>query len=170
MLEEEKPQVEQEPEVEETAEYEPASPRFRFGFLAVALLAFVGLFGYSIHERNLARQLASQNDQSTAALKATQGQMDALNAKLDSLVAARQPAPVNPAVVPAAQTRPAVVRHSKPDPRWKKFQNQLDAQNRAIEDTRNNLESTRQDLDRKSTRLNSSHPSISYAVFCLKKK
>src|SRR5690348_17379246 len=27
-----------------------------------------------------------------------------------------------------------------------------------------------QDTDRKSTRLNSSHPSISYAVFCLKKK
>src|SRR4051794_41474554 len=27
-----------------------------------------------------------------------------------------------------------------------------------------------QDEDRKSTRLNSSHPSISYAVFCLKKK
>src|SRR5690348_17703622 len=26
------------------------------------------------------------------------------------------------------------------------------------------------DEDRKSTRLNSSHPSISYAVFCLKKK
>src|SRR5438876_5797938 len=25
-------------------------------------------------------------------------------------------------------------------------------------------------IDRKSTRLNSSHPSISYAVFCLKKK
>src|SRR5690348_1461033 len=28
----------------------------------------------------------------------------------------------------------------------------------------------RKPLDRKSTRLNSSHPSISYAVFCLKKK
>src|SRR5437868_14018822 len=27
-----------------------------------------------------------------------------------------------------------------------------------------------EDLDRKSTRLNSSHVSISYAVFCLKKK
>src|SRR2546428_6124232 len=27
-----------------------------------------------------------------------------------------------------------------------------------------------QDLDRKSTRLNSSHDQISYAVFCLKKK
>src|SRR5690348_17599395 len=30
--------------------------------------------------------------------------------------------------------------------------------------------SNSQALDRKSTRLNSSHPSISYAVFCLKKK
>src|SRR6267154_4469529 len=29
---------------------------------------------------------------------------------------------------------------------------------------------TSHDIDRKSTRLNSSHPSISYAVFCLKKK
>src|SRR2546430_8083841 len=28
----------------------------------------------------------------------------------------------------------------------------------------------RQELDRKSTRLNSSHSQISYAVFCLKKK
>src|SRR5699024_11355783 len=33
------------------------------------------------------------------------------------------------------------------------------------------LKSTRRgELDRKSTRLNSSHVSISYAVFCLKKK
>src|SRR5438876_9250361 len=30
--------------------------------------------------------------------------------------------------------------------------------------------STHAHIDRKSTRLNSSHPSISYAVFCLKKK
>src|SRR5690348_17721735 len=30
--------------------------------------------------------------------------------------------------------------------------------------------SDRREQDRKSTRLNSSHPSISYAVFCLKKK
>src|SRR5438876_3552292 len=29
---------------------------------------------------------------------------------------------------------------------------------------------TSMSIDRKSTRLNSSHPSISYAVFCLKKK
>src|SRR3712207_7962191 len=30
--------------------------------------------------------------------------------------------------------------------------------------------STRDEVDRKSTRLNSSHANISYAVFCLKKK
>lgn len=159
MLEEQKPNVEQaepEPTPEEGPEFETSSSGFRLGFLAVVLIAFVGLFGYSIHERNLARQLAGQNDQTTAALKATQGQMDALSAKLDSLVAARQPASVNQAVSPAAQTRPAVVRHSKPDPRWKKFQNQLDAQNKAIEDTRNNLESTRQDLSTTRTDLQGS--------------
>src|SRR4051794_41834806 len=33
-----------------------------------------------------------------------------------------------------------------------------------------NLADTLDAVDRKSTRLNSSHPSISYAVFCLKKK
>src|SRR5690348_18023899 len=32
------------------------------------------------------------------------------------------------------------------------------------------LTAYKQRIDRKSTRLNSSHPSISYAVFCLKKK
>src|SRR3712207_8126124 len=32
------------------------------------------------------------------------------------------------------------------------------------------LQQERADLDRKSTRLNSSHANISYAVFCLKKK
>src|SRR2546430_8527783 len=32
------------------------------------------------------------------------------------------------------------------------------------------LQPTRQNEDRKSTRLNSSHSQISYAVFCLKKK
>src|SRR5205809_3991223 len=36
--------------------------------------------------------------------------------------------------------------------------------------TRGSLSETVGDLDRKSTRLNSSHGYISYAVFCLKKK
>src|SRR5690348_18217846 len=41
----------------------------------------------------------------------------------------------------------------------------------AFEDDRQNHDVPRSSSkDRKSTRLNSSHPSISYAVFCLKKK
>ena len=156
MQEQEKPQVEQEPELEAAEEFETASSGFRFGVLAVALLAFVGLFGYSIHERNLARQLAGQNDQTTAALKETRSQMDALNAKLDSLAAERQPVSVSQRVVSAAQIRPSVLRHSKPDPRWKKFQSQLDTQGKAIEETRNNIESTRQDLSSARTELQGS--------------
>ena len=38
------------------------------------------------------------------------------------------------------------------------------------ESGRNLVETTIDTLDRKSTRLNSSHDQISYAVFCLKKK
>src|SRR3712207_7035075 len=34
----------------------------------------------------------------------------------------------------------------------------------------NKMELASRDVDRKSTRLNSSHANISYAVFCLKKK
>src|SRR5207245_7974298 len=41
---------------------------------------------------------------------------------------------------------------------------------RAHERTRHRTRNERARLDRKSTRLNSSHGSISYAVFCLKKK
>src|SRR3712207_7371113 len=40
-----------------------------------------------------------------------------------------------------------------------------------IDDPANNVTDAKSDfLDRKSTRLNSSHANISYAVFCLKKK
>src|SRR5690349_21875193 len=41
---------------------------------------------------------------------------------------------------------------------------------RAARQGRRRLASRRRRLDRKSTRLNSSHVEISYAVFCLKKK
>src|SRR3712207_6974216 len=46
-----------------------------------------------------------------------------------------------------------------PDPRYRSFQLAQEDQIRL-----------QQALDRKSTRLNSSHANISYAVFCLKKK
>src|SRR3712207_7516527 len=47
--------------------------------------------------------------------------------------------------------------------------NDRDARDRAL-DVAGGRAAARDDLDRKSTRLNSSHANISYAVFCLKKK
>src|SRR5438094_3114150 len=46
----------------------------------------------------------------------------------------------------------------------------VDVNERAIELTRANAATAQTPKDRKSTRLNSSHRTISYAVFCLKKK
>src|SRR3712207_8582911 len=52
-------------------------------------------------------------------------------------------------------------------PRLLRARGMIKAQNRVEPATR--PEVTAEDLDRKSTRLNSSHANISYAVFCLKK-
>src|SRR5699024_11882729 len=46
---------------------------------------------------------------------------------------------------------------------------ELERQNKALLEDKEDLEE-KSSPDRKSTRLNSSHVSISYAVFCLKKK
>src|SRR3712207_6881014 len=49
----------------------------------------------------------------------------------------------------------------QPDRRWDELARWVRARERAVR---------RRRIDRKSTRLNSSHANISYAVFCLKKK
>src|SRR5690625_5435387 len=50
------------------------------------------------------------------------------------------------------------------------FQQRLDLRQRVLLGDAGNVVGARQRKDRKSTRLNSSHVAISYAVFCLKKK
>src|SRR5690348_17445008 len=50
------------------------------------------------------------------------------------------------------------------------FENRMQGMNVAVTHDGLPARSDRLLRDRKSTRLNSSHPSISYAVFCLKKK
>lgn len=162
-LSEQRPTVSEEthvsaPEPMPVAEERPASSGiFGFSSLALVLIAFVALFGYSIHERNVARQLAHENEQVSASLKDTRGQMDALNAKLDALTAAQQAAQTQ-AATPVSRPHAAAtaVRHSKPDPRWKKFQAQLDAQGKEIADTRNSIDATRNDLNSTRTELSGS--------------
>lgn len=131
---------------EETPHIETSSPSFRLGALVIVLLAFIGLLGYAVHERNAAQQVADEKAQTAAALKDTRSQIEALTAKLDALTAPAVQAAA-PRVRHSSHARmiPAV-RHGKPDPRWKRFQTQLDSQGRAIDQTRQDLSSTRTEL------------------------
>ena len=143
-----------EPTLPQKMQIETSSPAFRLGALIVALLAFIALFGYALHERNLAQQLTGDNQQTAAALKDTRSQIDALNAKLDGIMNARQPVASREQVhVTRAH---AVAHHAKPDPRFAKLQSQLDSQGKAIDATRQDLASTQQDLSSTKTELSGS--------------
>jgi hypothetical protein len=125
--------------------FESSSPSFRFGSLAVALIAFITLFGYAMHERNMAKRLVNENEQTATALNETRGQMSALNARLEAIEVMRHAA-ATPVTRHTPHARTAVLHSAKPDPRWKKFQTQLDAQGQAIDSTKQDLASTRTEL------------------------
>jgi len=130
---------------------QPAASRPNLGPWAAAFILVIALlagFGYGLHQRNQAQRLMAQNQQVTAALEQTRGQIDALNGKLNDMAAveqARQEA-AERAVAMRRKQSPAAVRLRRDDPRWKKVQSQLDAQGKAIDSTRQDLDSTRQDL------------------------
>jgi hypothetical protein len=115
------------------------------------------LGGYAIHEHNTAQNLEVKNQQTTAALDQTKHQLDDLASKVNTLVArAETPAP---APVPVASaSRPAKPRAivRREDPRFKKLQAQLDAQGKAIDDTRTQIASTQGDLANTRTELTGS--------------
>lgn len=121
----------------------------------VAAVAIAGAgIGYAVHEHHAAGNLAAQNQQVTAQLKATQSQLTATNsqmnelaAKVNGLEAAQQkPSPELHSGRTAAR-RVVVRRRVNPyDARFKKMQSQLDAQGQAIDQTRNDLASARTDL------------------------
>jgi hypothetical protein len=113
------------------------------------LLTITGLLGYTVHQHYQVKQISAQNDQVIASLNDTRAQMAALAAKIDSLNAppAAQPAPVK---APAAAYRPhpkPAVRYNANDVRIRHLQTQVDAQGRAIDSTRQELVSTRNDLE-----------------------
>jgi hypothetical protein len=93
-------------------------------------------------------RLSAQNDQMLSALKDARAQMLAVSAKLDSVASQPAPQPSAPAQAEARQSRrpTAAKRHAGTDPRFKRLQNQLDAQGKAIESTREELSSTRTEL------------------------
>ena len=120
-----------------------------WGAVAILLVAVALAGGYSLHERNAAQKLSAENTQMSAALKDTRGQVEALAAKVNAMTEAeaqRQQAAAEAAQRARVVHKPAVRRHSVEDKRWKEFQTKLDAQGKAIDETRNDLASAKTEL------------------------
>jgi len=124
------------------------------GVLVVLFLTVGGLLGYAVHQHYQVARLAAENNAVVSALNGTRAQMVALNAKLDSLSTppATQPAQDGDGQVKTdtkaspIKVHKARVKHNPNDPRFRKLQNQLDAQGRAIDSTRQDLASARTEL------------------------
>ncbi|HEV2486753.1 MAG TPA: hypothetical protein VGT08_14580 [Terracidiphilus sp.] len=152
------------------------------GMAALAAVVVLGgtLGGYAIHEHRVAQNLAAQNAQQTAALTTTQHEIGDLSAKVNMLAAqnqAQQAAQQGPSAPSARQSalgtagrRPAAGRRQAEDPRFKKLQAQLDAQGKAIDDTRTGLASTQGDLVNTRTELTGSIAHTHDELVLLQKK
>lgn len=131
---------------------EPSQVKRVTPLIAAVVLGCLGI-GYAVHEHNSAQDLSAQNAQMTAQLKTERSQLDALTAKVNDLVTASRPKPIemkpSPAISAhrAAASRHAAVRRSAAqDVRFKKMQSQLDAQGKEIDDTRSDLTNARNEL------------------------
>jgi hypothetical protein len=120
------------------------------GFLAVVLLALVGLVIYGVHQRNVASALTQQTAQMASALNDQHAQMDTLNSKLNSMMAAQQQAQAEQAARAASAKQSAgkvaVARRRADDARWKKVEAALDDTNKKIGDTQNDLSTAKTEL------------------------
>jgi hypothetical protein len=127
--------------------------------IVAAAVVAVGGIGYAVHEHNTAQALAVENAQVTAQLSSSLSQLGALTAKVNALASASEsrpadaipgeakPSPSTPAHRRVTRQRAAAAhRGSAQDARFKKLQSQIDAQGKAIDDTRSDLASTRTEL------------------------
>lgn len=123
----------------------PSRSGMGWHFAVVFLMAALAATGaYSFHQRKILKQSTDQTAQVAASLNQTNAQVQQLTAKLNELTAPK-PAPVAAAPVRKHRTvRTRMVR--MPDGRWKKMQTQLDAQGKAIDQTRQDLSTTRTEL------------------------
>jgi hypothetical protein len=121
------------------------SPVVKFVVPLIAAVAIAGgLTVYAVHEHHAAQNLAAENQQATAELTSTRGQLSDLTARVNALAAQQQvaapPAPVAAAVTPHGAAKPRASRGA--DRRLSRMQAQLDAQGKAIEETRGDLTNT----------------------------
>jgi hypothetical protein len=155
-------------------EFPIAAGKFSPGRIAASAAVVVlggSLGGYAIHEHNTAKDLAVKNDQTTATLTQTKQQLSDLSAKVNTLVARAEAPPPPVAAAPAARSsKPATARVRRDDPRFKKLQSQLDAQGKALDDTRSQLAGTQGDLVNTRTELTGSIAHTHDELVLLEKK
>lgn len=140
--------------IDENYPQEPAPLSSMHGYRAAAVIAVlalcIGLFGYGVHERGEVAKVSAQNQQVSAALSDTRGQIDGLTAKLNELTAAEQARQQQLAQAQAAAAhrskRAGLQRRRADDVRWKKVQAELEAHQAAIDATRNDLTSAKTEL------------------------
>jgi TolA-binding protein len=124
----------------------------RAGSLALGLaliVALVALAGYAFRAHSVSKQLVAQNDALTADLASTRGQLDQLNTKLNRLADEQQsakPAASHPSAASVSKHAPRHRSGGATDPHWKALQGQISEQGRQIQDTRQELSSTRTEL------------------------
>ena len=128
----------------------PSNPSAATRFLIViaVFLVLAGAVAYSFHERSVAKQLGAQNSEMSSALNATRDQISALTTKLNAMNTEQTPeesSPSHPVIYHKPVT--AASQHRRiDDSRWKKMQSQLDDQGKQIESTRQDLSTTRTEL------------------------
>ncbi len=137
--------------------------------LIIVWIAVGALGGYAIHEHTVAQALKVQSQQTDTTLAATRSQVDDLTTKVNALAAQVQ-TQSQPAPAPNPPVRRLASSHRSEPSRWKKMQSQLDAQNKAIEDTRSQLASTQGDLSNTRTELTGSIARTHDELVLLEKK
>jgi len=137
----------------ESSSYPALAPvaRRALPYVAAVVVGGAGI-GYAAHEHHSAQSLAAQNQQVTAQLVSTQSQLQALSTRVNALASSEESKPSPSVPAPAASSadsstrRVAVHRARAEDPRFRKLQSQLDAQGKAIDETRSDLASARTEL------------------------
>ncbi len=141
-------------------------------YIAPVLVAGAMLGGYAFHEHRVAQNLVAENQQTGSQLATTRSQVDDLTAKVNALAAQAaqaQQAQAAPAPNPAVRHMTAAHHSSQPS-RIQKMQSQLDAQNKAIEDTQSQIASTQGDLNNTRTELTGSIARTHDELVLLEKK
>ncbi len=138
-------------------------------YIAPVLVAGAMLGGYAFHEHRVAQNLVAENQQTGAQLATTRSQVDDLSAKVNALAAQAAQTQAAPAPHPAVRHMTAAHHSSQPS-RLQKMQAQLDAQNKAIEDTRGEIASTQGDLNNTRTELTGSIARTHDELVLLQKK